>query len=227
MVKVFLSHTTADKPFVRILADDLRTASIGVWLDELEILVGDSLISRVSEGLTSCTFVVACLSRASIQSAWVREELEIAATKGIVGRKVVVLPLRLDDCAIPAYLAHRRYCDFSAAARYDAGFRELTHRLNPEAVPQLEYSHHALTFDASRKDRFVRASRDPQVREWVLDYVIDNIASRPSHKERHFMYLALGEIGGSRAQSVVERGLRDSNDFARSGAEQSWQLLSS
>jgi hypothetical protein len=35
MVRVFLSHSSQDKPFVRMLADELETGGeIKVWLDE-------------------------------------------------------------------------------------------------------------------------------------------------------------------------------------------------
>ena len=38
-VSVFLSHTAADKPFVRTLAGDLDNHGVRYWLDEAEIKV--------------------------------------------------------------------------------------------------------------------------------------------------------------------------------------------
>lgn len=78
MSKVFLSHTRIDKPFVRKLAADLRNHGHTVWIDEAEINIGDTLIGKIREGLDSVDYVAVILSKASIQSEWVRKELEIA-----------------------------------------------------------------------------------------------------------------------------------------------------
>ena len=83
MSKIFLSHTSADKPFVRKLAADLRNNGHTVWIDEAEINIGDSLIGKIREGLDSVDYVAVVLSKASIQSEWVKKELEIASNKEI------------------------------------------------------------------------------------------------------------------------------------------------
>ena len=48
---IFLSHNHRDKPFVRTLAQDLRAVGAKVWLDEAEIQVGDSIITRFSSAI--------------------------------------------------------------------------------------------------------------------------------------------------------------------------------
>ena len=47
-IRVFLCHTSADKPFVRQVAHDLRARGYGAWLDEVEIRAGQSLIGEVA-----------------------------------------------------------------------------------------------------------------------------------------------------------------------------------
>jgi hypothetical protein len=57
---IFLSHSSADKPFARRLAGDLRARGVRVWLDEAEIGIGDSLIGTSAErGVTwaTCTMI--------------------------------------------------------------------------------------------------------------------------------------------------------------------------
>ena len=44
---VFLSHSHSDKQFVRGLAEELRINDIKVWIDEMELHFGDSLIERL------------------------------------------------------------------------------------------------------------------------------------------------------------------------------------
>ena len=46
MGSIFLSHNSADKPFVRKLAADLRRNGFYAWVDEAEIKLGDSLIEK-------------------------------------------------------------------------------------------------------------------------------------------------------------------------------------
>lgn len=225
MAKVFLSHSSKDKPFVRMLAEEIKASGVSVWIDEVELLPGDSIIGKISEGIVDSTYVVACLSKSSVASNWAKEELEIAATLGINGNRVVVVPLLLENCAIPPFLVHRLYVDFRKAIQYDGAFRQLLQRLNPEALPETAYSIYSLTINATRKNRLVQTANDPQMKEWVIDYLIDTLQRCERHIERHFIYLALGEIGGTQAQAAVKQGLVDPNPFARFGAKEACKLL--
>ena len=51
MSRVFISHSHQDKPFARRLATDLAQASTDVWIDEVEIKIGDSLIARIQDAI--------------------------------------------------------------------------------------------------------------------------------------------------------------------------------
>ena len=68
--RVFLSHSHADKRFVRSLAAKLSAKKINVWIDEAEIRPGDSLIEKLRAAIDSVDVLVAVLSRASINSPW-------------------------------------------------------------------------------------------------------------------------------------------------------------
>jgi TIR domain len=225
LINVFLSHSFKDKPFVRMLANDIKKSGVSIWIDEMELLPGDSIIRKISQGIVDSSYVVACLSKISVESNWVKEELEIAATMGINGNRIMVVPLLLEDCVIPAFLINRLYVDFRKAIQYDEAFRQLLRRLNPEALPETAYSVYSLTITAERKKRLVETAKDPQMKEWALDYLIGTLGQRERHTERHFIYLALGEIKGERAAAAVKQGLSDANDFARSGAEKALELL--
>ena len=125
MSRIFISHSHQDKPFVRRLATDLVQAEIDVWIDEVEIRVGESLVAKIQEGIESSDFIAAVLSRSSIGSSWVREELHMALTDQINGKRVRVLPIKIDDCELPGFLRSRLYCDFSDQSRYRDAFRRL------------------------------------------------------------------------------------------------------
>ncbi|MEI2654683.1 MAG: toll/interleukin-1 receptor domain-containing protein [Microthrixaceae bacterium] len=132
MSRVFLSHNHKDKPFVRRLATDLVQANLHVWIDEVEMAVGDSLIERIQDGIDSSDFLAVVLSHNSVASAWVREELHMALTDQINGKRIRVLPLKVDDCALPGFLRHRVYCDFTNSEQYREAFQQLVRDLGGE-----------------------------------------------------------------------------------------------
>ena len=118
--KVFISHSSQDKPFARRLGNDLRGRGASVWIDEVEIKVGDSLIEKISEGLEENNALVIILSEASCSSEWVKREVNIALTKEIQGKAIKVYPILLEDCEIPTFLIDKKYADFRLKKKYSA-----------------------------------------------------------------------------------------------------------
>jgi len=127
---IFLSHTSVDKPFVRELKSRLEAHGVkDVWLDEAEILVGDSLTKKIDEGLKKTKYIGVVLSPRSIKSAWVERELEIAINREISTGEVVVLPLLYEKCELPGFLVGKMYADFTSPAEYDESLGKLLRRL--------------------------------------------------------------------------------------------------
>ncbi len=125
MTSIFLSHSHADKPFVRKLASDLANSGVKVWLDEAEILIGDSLIEKIGTGIETTAFVGAVLSTNSVGSRWVKKELEIALNEEIDGKRRKVLPILIEDCEIPNFLRGKLYADFRSPDSYYSEFNKL------------------------------------------------------------------------------------------------------
>ncbi|HWD26874.1 MAG TPA: toll/interleukin-1 receptor domain-containing protein [Rhizomicrobium sp.] len=127
---LFLSHTSADKPFVRRLREDLLKQGVGkVWVDEAEIGIGDSLLGKIDEGLRATRYVGVVLSPRSISAPWVKKELEMAMSREIADRQVVVLPLMYEKCELPLFLAGKLYADFTDESFYSVTLRKLLDRL--------------------------------------------------------------------------------------------------
>ena len=75
---VFISHASEDKEdFVDEFVAELRKAGVKVWYDTTQILWGDSLRSRIDEGLRKSRFGIAVLSPNYIADGkyWTKEEL--------------------------------------------------------------------------------------------------------------------------------------------------------
>ncbi len=127
MKSIFLSHSSLDKPMARRIAESLKALGVKVWLDEAEIGVGDSLTDKIGEGLANADFVGALLSSNSVNSKWVKKELEIAYNREVREGSVHILPIVLDDCEIPTFLVGKLYADFRSS--YDDGMKALRERL--------------------------------------------------------------------------------------------------
>ncbi|WP_339316851.1 toll/interleukin-1 receptor domain-containing protein [Paenibacillus sp. FSL R10-2734] len=130
MSSIFLSHNSNDKPFVRKLAKDLQRKGYYVWVDEAEIKIGDSLITKIREGIDKVMFVGVVLSKNSINSEWVKREVDIAMNQEIEGKVVKVLPIMLESVELPGFLKGKLYADFTSKESYKHGLKLLMDRLD-------------------------------------------------------------------------------------------------
>jgi len=128
MKSIFLSHSHADKTAAKRLTDELRSRGVYVWIDEAEIMVGDSLIEKIREGIDKVDYFGVAPSTTSVRSAWVAKELDVAMNQEIEGRRVRVLPILLEDCNLPSFLIGKLYADFRAD--FAVGLARLLTRLN-------------------------------------------------------------------------------------------------
>lgn len=104
MINVFISHNCKDKPMARKIAKELSKYGIKPWIDESEIKLGDSLIEKIRAGLDRMDFLIALVSKDSVQSEWVKKELDIAMNSEIEGRKVIIVPILAGKCDLPGFL---------------------------------------------------------------------------------------------------------------------------
>lgn len=116
---VFLSHSSVDKPRVRELFDGLKALGLRVFLDERELHVGDSLYSTLNDALAASDYVVFCISRATVESGWVQREVAGSLATQIKTRQKTVLPVLLDDVAIPKLLSDLIWLDMTAIPAAD------------------------------------------------------------------------------------------------------------
>jgi len=131
---IFMSHTAADKPFVRRLRDDLIGKGVPrVWVDEAEIEIGDSLMKKIEEGMQETRYIGIVLSSKSINAPWVKKELEIAMSREIAGGEVIVLPLLYEHVDLPAFLEGKLYADFTEPENYEEALGKLLRRLRIKA----------------------------------------------------------------------------------------------
>jgi TIR domain len=130
---LFLSHSSRDRAFCERLALDLTRVGVPVWYDDWELKVGDSLRRKISDGIESRDHLAVVLSDASVKSDWVQVELNAALDRELKERKVIVLPLLIQDCDIPAFLRDKKYADFRTD--YPHGLGQLLEVLGVSGAP--------------------------------------------------------------------------------------------
>lgn len=138
MSGVFLCHSSKDKPFVRRLAYALDANGIKRWLDESELLVGDSLIGKISEAILEMEYLAVILSPDSVSSKWVAQELEIAMSNQLQEGRIKVLPILYRDCDLPPFLVGKLYLDFRDPSRFDVEIIKLLARFTPRVTQRPE-----------------------------------------------------------------------------------------
>ena len=101
----FLSHNSKDKLVVREVAAILHATGIECWLDEWEILPGDSITKAISDGLQAATHLIFFVSQESIKSKWVAEELNASLYRTISKQEQTIIPVILEECELPPLVA--------------------------------------------------------------------------------------------------------------------------
>jgi len=126
--RIFLCHSPADKAKVRTLYHRLSGDGLAPWLDEEDLSPGDSWELAIRKAVRASDFVVACLSTTSTTSAGhmhkeLKEALDVADEQP--QGTIFVIPVRLEDCAVPERLSHLHAVDLFAEAGYSRLVRGL------------------------------------------------------------------------------------------------------
>lgn len=121
--KIFISYSHDDREFAERLATALYQAGEEVWWDQWEILPGDSLIQKIfEEGLSNASAFIIVLSPSSVESKWVREELDVATVRKIEG-VTRVIPVIKEGTEIPTSLRSLMWLDMRED--FDGGVRKI------------------------------------------------------------------------------------------------------
>lgn len=104
----FFSYSRDDSDFVSNLAKDLRSAGEKIWLDQLDIAPGSHWDTSIENALNSSDKVIIVLSKTSVASKNVMDEVMYAIEKN-----KIVIPLLLEECDVPFRLSRLQHVDFT------------------------------------------------------------------------------------------------------------------
>src|SRR5271166_2687120 len=110
-MKVFLSHSTKDKQFVQMLAEELEAEKIEPWLCEVDIELGDNFVAKIEEGLRDADLTVLFWSPEAARSDWTRLEWTSVTAREISESRTRLGIVLLRDCAVPELLRVKHRID--------------------------------------------------------------------------------------------------------------------
>ncbi|WP_154173251.1 toll/interleukin-1 receptor domain-containing protein [Vibrio metoecus] len=118
---VFISYSHENKDFVDQLAIQLVQHNVNIWLDRWELSIGDSIIDKVQEAADGASALLVILSNASVASEWCKKELSAGLLRELEEKRVVIMPVLLEDCKIPLFARGKLYADFRT--NFDDGLK--------------------------------------------------------------------------------------------------------
>jgi len=123
----FISYSTRDQDFADRLYADLQIKGVRCWFAREDLKIGDRFRQRIDEAIRLHDKLLLILSRHSVWSDWVREEVESCLEREGRERRSLLFPIRLDDTIMGAEEAwaasirrQRHIGDFRAWKDHDA-----------------------------------------------------------------------------------------------------------
>jgi hypothetical protein len=113
-LKVFLCHTSGDKPQVRTLYKHLVLEGVDAWLDQEKLLPGQDWRVEIPRAVQEADVVVVCLSNKSItKEGYIQKEIKFAldAAEEKTDGAIFLIPARLEDCPVPEKLSRWQWVD--------------------------------------------------------------------------------------------------------------------
>jgi hypothetical protein len=137
-LRVFLCHSSTDKPQVRTVYGWLEGLQADPWLDHEKILPGQDWEREITVAVTASDAVLVCLSRESVsKTGYLQRELRFAldvAEQQPEGA-LFLIPVKLEECQPPIRLRHLHWVNLFEARGYDHLLAALQARADALGVP--------------------------------------------------------------------------------------------
>ncbi len=138
-LRVFLCHSSNDKPAVRKLYNRLKADNIELWLDERKLLAGQDWNLEITKAVRSANVVIVCLSRSSVNKAgYIQKEIKDAldvADEQPEGT-IFLIPLKLEECDVPERLRRWHWVNFFEDDGYTRLMSALSYRATTLGIPE-------------------------------------------------------------------------------------------
>jgi TIR domain len=130
-LRVFLSHSSEDRPTVRHLYRRLHADGFAAWLDEEELLPGQDWQQEIRRAVRASDVVLICLSRNSVtRLGYVQKEIKLSLdiAEELPEGTFFLIPVKLEDCEVPERLRRWQSVNLFEADGYERLMRPLSRR---------------------------------------------------------------------------------------------------
>jgi uncharacterized protein YjbI with pentapeptide repeats len=93
----FISYSAEDEDFARRLYSDLQSEGVRCWFAPEDMPIGADISDTLDSRIASSDRMLVILSKSSLSSAWVENEAKKALAEERKKRRVVLMPVQLDD----------------------------------------------------------------------------------------------------------------------------------
>jgi hypothetical protein len=136
-LRVFLSHSSYDKPVVRELYQRLLAEGwIDPWLDEAKILPGQDWNLEIEKAVDAADIIIVCLSSYSVtKEGYILRELKMAldlADEKPEGTLFIV-PVRLEEAEVPRRFRNWQFADYFPPSNRERTYQQLLVSLRRQA----------------------------------------------------------------------------------------------
>ena len=135
-MRIFVSYSHHDKLIVDQIVAKLKADGHDLWIDSLKLRPGDNIQRKIQEGLEEADAFIVVVSENSFRSKAVQNEFSAIALQQISKRQQRIIPIRIDQSAVPSYLADRVYLDLSD--NLEAGLERLSRELRAATPDSME-----------------------------------------------------------------------------------------
>ena len=127
-LRVFLCHSSEDKPAVRDLYRRLKIDGFSPWLDEEDLLPGHDWREEISKAVRAADVVIVCLSKSSVtKEGYVQKEIRFAldVEEEKPPGTIFIIPVRLEMVQVPERLKKWQWADLFRDGGYERLIRSL------------------------------------------------------------------------------------------------------
>jgi len=151
---VFLSYSSKDSSLAKKIVTLLKGRDVPIWFDNVDLKIGESLSNEIKQAITNASFFCVLLSRNSLNSEWVKKELQWAQIKQSL-TKFFILPILLEKVELPDFLKDIKYVDFSTVEGCISNIPELLNVLGVESTTSKQHpsEEKSLTANANTPNR--------------------------------------------------------------------------
>ena len=152
-LRIFLCHSSEDKPAVLNLYSRLYNDGFDPWLDEKKLLPGQEWEVEIPKAVKTSDVVIVCLSHKAInKSGYVQKEIKFALDKAEEQPEgtIFLIPLKLEECDVPERLQRWQWVNLfeeEGHERLMSSLRIRAEKINSgsESEPNLIQGHEKVT----------------------------------------------------------------------------------